>query len=435
MNDIRPFRGIRYNPKRIRDLSKVISPPYDIITKEEQSDYYRSSPYNVIRLELGKRFARDDGSRNCYTRARTFLKKWLSGGVLVQDVEPSIYVVEQKFKKGKRWASRLGFIALLELTGSGEHAIYPHEKTFGPPKEDRLQLMKALKANTSPLFFLFPDRRREVDRMMRRWIRQTRPVGTVSNDEEWHTLWCLTDPSLIEKLRRVIRRRPLFIADGHHRYEVARAYTHQYVMAYFSNLLDEHLTILPIHRLVKGLDGDKEKLRERLLPLFAFKPFRTVSALLKAMEKRRKGYVFGMVVKGGPFYLLTPKDQKVLTELGRSIRRSATWRRLDVTLLHEALLKKGLGLPEKRIQKQVCFDRDLPRCLRLIDQGAYQVAFLLRAPRIEQVQRIALSGEKMPQKSTYFYPKPLTGLVLYRFENNEKFKTKNAKLKFKIKKF
>ena len=256
--------------------------------------------------------------------------------------------------------------------------------------------------------------------MMRRWIRQTRPIGTVSNSEERHTLWRLTDSSLIEKLRRIIHRCPLFIADGHHRYEVARAYAHQYVMAYFSNLLDEHLTILPIHRLVKGLDGDKEKLRERLLPLFALRPFRTVPALLKAMEKRDKGYLFGMVVKGGPFYLLTLRGQKVLTELDRSIRCSKTWRRLDVTVLHEILLKKGLGLAEKRIQKEVCFIRDLKRCLRLIDRGEYQVAFLLRAPRIEQVRRIALSGEKMPQKSTYFYPKPLTGLVMYRFENGSR---------------
>ncbi|MBI4436428.1 MAG: DUF1015 domain-containing protein [Candidatus Omnitrophica bacterium] len=428
MGDILPFRGIRYNPKRIQNLSKVISPPYDIITKEDQSSYYHASPYNVIRLELGKRFSRDDGMRNCYTRARTFFEKWLSRGVLIQDVEPSIYIYEQKFKKGKRWVRRLGFIALLELTGSRKYPIFPHEETFDPPKEDRLQLMKALKANTSPLFFLFSDRRKEVDGMMKRWIRRTRPIGAVSHDEEWHTLWRLTDPSLIEKLRRTIRHRPLFIADGHHRYEVARAYAHQFVMAYFSNLLDEHLTILPIHRLVKGLDGNRNKLRKTLSSLFAFKPFRTVSALLEAMEKNRQGYVFGMVAKGGPVYLMSLKGRKVLSELDDTIRRSETWRRLDVTVLHEILLKKGLGLTEKKICQDVCFLRDLPRCLDLVDRGEYQVAFLLRAPRIEQVQRIALSGEKMPQKSTYFYPKPLTGLVMYRF-NNSKVKTKKATMR------
>ena len=425
MANILPFQGIRYNPKRVRNLSKVVSPPYDVITEAQQEHYYRASPYNVIRLELGKRFSRDNGLKNRYIRARLFFKKWSSDGVLIQDKEPSIYIYEQTFKKGKRFARRLGFMALLELGGSGgKNSIYPHEKTFPSPKEDRFLLLKSLQANISPLFFLFSDRRKRIEKIMKEGIRHTPLMADVSHGSEQHRVWRLTDPSFIKRLRNVLSRDPLFIADGHHRYEVALAFRKKMkakqgncVMAYFSNLLDTQLTILPIHRLVKGLEGDFESLKEKLSTLFTLKSFSTVSGLLKAMEKTRETHVFGMYWKGKSFTLLTLSDRKALFEIDASIRRSKTWRRLDVTILHELVFKKRLGLSERSLRQNVLYNRDLKQCIESIRKGDYQVGFFLRAARIHQIQRIALSKERVPQKSTYFYPKPLTGLVMYRFDD------------------
>ncbi len=420
MANIFPFRGIRYNEKQIRDLSKVVSPPYDIITDEEQDHFYRASPHNVIRIEFGKKFSKDNGSRNRYTRAKSFLTQWLRRGVLTQDAAPSIYIYEQKFRIGRKWKRRLGFIALLKLGENGS-AVYPHERTFDLPKEDRLKLLQSLRTNTSPLFFLYPDRRERVKNRVERWTRRSRPLWAISFKEERHTLWRLSDPFVIDTLQALLSRKRLFIADGHHRFEVAKHFCGQepdknFVMAYFTNLFDANLTILPIHRLVKGLDSVGE-LERKLKKSFSFRTFRQSSELLQALEKTRKGYAFGMCRKREPFVLLTLKDPKALSALDRTVEASKIWKRLDVTVLHELILKRVLGLNEAQMARQICYSRDVKRCLRLIQKEEYQVGFFLRAPRIEQVQRIALAGEKMPQKSTYFYPKPLTGLVMYRFEN------------------
>lgn len=425
MATILPFQGIRYNTKRIRDLSAVVSPPYDVISKKEQERYYHTSPYNVIRLELGKTFSGDNGVQNRYRRAKTFFERWFSEGVLVQDEEPSIYIYEHRFRKGKRLGCRLGFVALLKLEGS-KQSVYPHEKTFPSPKEDRFLLLQQLGANVSPLFFLFSDRKKEVTALMKRAISRTSLIVDISCGTERHKVWRLTDPSVIRRLRASIAQQPLFIADGHHRYEVARTFQKKMkgkrgncVMAYFSNLLDLDLTILPIHRVVKNLGGNFDALQKKLSRFFTFKVAPSASALLEAMEKKKGSYVFGMYWKGKPFYLLTLKSQKALSEIDGTVRRSKAWRRLDVTILHALVLKKGLGLSERSLRQSVLYSREVSQCLKEVRTGGYQAAFFLRGARIEQIAQIARSREKVPQKSTYFYPKPLTGLVMYRLREEK----------------
>ena len=288
MANVLPFQGIRYNPKHVRNLSKVVSPPYDVITDTQQEHYYRVSPYNVIRLELGKHFSRDNGLKNRYTRARAFLEKWSSEGVLIQDKEPSIYIYEQTFKKGKNWVRRLGFMALLELGGSGsKNSIYPHEKTFPSPKEDRFLLLKSLQANISPLFFLFSDRRQRIEKIMKQGIQRTPLIADVSQGSEQHRVWRLTDPSFIKRLRRVLSRSPLFIADGHHRYQTSlnyQAHCHKtfscpeesqadYTMVLLGNLADPGLHLLPTHRLCFGLAAaDATTILSKLSPYFTLSP-------------------------------------------------------------------------------------------------------------------------------------------------------------------
>ena len=271
--------------------------------------------------------------------------------------------------------------------------------------------------------------------MMRESMRRAPLIADISSGMERHKVWRLTDPFLIKKLRAAVARRPLFIADGHHRYEVARSFrkkmkgrTGNYVMAYFSNLLDGDLTILPIHRIVKGLKSDFETVHERLISLFTLKPFSNLSALLKAMEKKSNAHLFGMYWKGKPFYLLTLKDRKALSQIDAAFPCSKAWRRLDVTILHILVLKKKLGLSERLLRHNVLYSRDPEQGIERVRKGEYQAAFFLRPPRIREIQRIALSREKVPQKSTYFYPKPLTGLVMYQSQSAKR-KMKNAKHK------
>ncbi len=425
MADICPFQGVRYNPQRIQDLSKVVSPPYDVITPSEQQEYYQISPYNVIRLEYGKIFSKDDGLKNRYTRARRFLERWCGEGILIQDKEPSLYLYEQTFKRGRHRATRLGLVALLHLDGAGRCSVYPHERTLPLPKVDRYLLLKSLKANVSPLFFLYADREMRIEEMIKQWMRRTSSVAEARSGDQRHRLWRLTDPALIKEIRVRVCRNPLLIADGHHRYEVALALKQQlkteqahFVMAYFSNLWSPELCILPIHRVIQGMKEPFERIREKL-SLFTWKPVRSLSQLLERVEHSQQTHTFGFSWEGKSLYLLSLKDRGILSQIDEAVSYSRTWRRLDVTVLHEGVLKRCLGFTEKKLRENLLYLRDPKACLEAIRHKHRHAAFFVKSPRIHEIRQIALSGERMPQKSTYFYPKPATGLVLYRFEDHE----------------
>ena len=427
MATIVPFKGILYNRKRIKKIGSVVAPPYDIISAKTQEACYRLSKYNIVRIELGKCFKKDTGSDNCYSRAEKFFRQWLKKGVLQQDAEPAVYVYLHRFPKGERKAARWGFIALLKLEREGYRSVYPHEHTLLSPKEDRLKLMEALQANISPIFFLFPDQRRQVEHLLKREVKRTRPLWNLSSGKEQHTFWRLNRPQMLEFLQGTFKKKKLFIADGHHRFEVALAFrrkahdsrngnlSQNHVMAYFSNLLDENLTILPIHRLIRRLPFKEEELWKRLNRFFTARKAKGLRVLLSRLEKSKRAYVYGTVVSNTP-YLLQLRKGISLNRLVAHCPHSSTWKRLEVTVLHEVVLKKLFGLDEETIRREVAYERDLPTCIEGLNQGQYRIGFFLRPPRIQEVQRIALAREKMPQKSTYFYPKPLTGLVLHRFE-------------------
>lgn len=430
MAKIVPFRGVLYHPKRIRQIASVVAPPYDIISQKAQEEFYRRSEYNVVRLEYGKCFKNDTPNRNCYTRAQAFFRSWLSKGILKQDPDPAVYAYLQRFPKGTRGrrVERWGFIALLKLEREGYASVYPHEHTLVSPKEDRLKLMHSLQANISPLFFLFSDKRRQVERLLQKSVSAQRPLWRVTREGETHALWRLHHPQLISALQRSFRQKRLFIADGHHRFEVALAFRDQmgkrgedgnrlpwnYVMAYFSNLLDDNLMILPIHRLIRRLPYKEGELLEHLKGLFTIKRIQSLRSLLSHLERSKRPYLYGMVVSRRP-YLLRLRRGVSVAKLTAHCPHSSAWKKLEVTVLHEVVLKRLLGCDEETIRKEVTYERHLPTCIRELNQGQYKVGFFLRAPRIQEVRRIALSREKMPQKSTYFHPKPLTGLVLHRF--------------------
>ena len=418
MATIAPFRGILYNPRRVQKIASVVAPPYDIISEEAQKGFYRLSKYNIVRIELGKCFRSDTDHENCYTRARRFLREWLSEGILQQDAGPAVYAYLQRFPKGRRQAERFGFVALLKLEKEGYRSVYPHEHTLTRPKEDRLKLMGALRANVSPIFFLFPDKRRQVERLLRGATRRGRPLWDIALGREHHTFWRLNDPKILETLQGALKTKRLFIADGHHRFEVALSLRDQmgynFVMAYFSNLLDDSLVILPIHRLVRRLPFGQKELWKRLNRFFTVEEVGGIRSLLPRLSHSTRPYLYGMVVSDKP-YLLKLRRGVSVSQLTSRCPHSSTWKRLEVTVLHEVILKHILGFSEEKIRQEVVYERDLPACIKALNQGKYEVGFFLRPPRIQEVRRIALLREKMPQKSTYFYPKPLTGLVMHHF--------------------
>ena len=269
MSEMKSFKAIHYNPEKIKDLTKVVCPPYDVISKEQQEFYHQNNEYNYIRILLGRDKAADRDTENKYTRAKQTFDQWQEKGVLIQDPEPSIYFYRQEFKiMGQRY-NRLGFISLMKLPDQKTSKIFPHENTHSQAKEDRLKLWRTLSCNCSPIFVCFPDKAKTVEKVFKKNVLTTAPlVDVVDEDGVRHMLWKFSDPGRIQEVALALASQELFIADGHHRYEVANEYRkgrlstgqkstgeepYNFVMTYFTNIDSKDLKILPIHRVVKNL--------------------------------------------------------------------------------------------------------------------------------------------------------------------------------------
>lgn len=411
MVEIKSFKGIRYGSG---DVAKVVAPPYDVISGEERDRYYNAHKNNVVRLILGKKFPGDDEKNNKYTRAGEYLEIWIKSGVLKQDREPSIYVYEQEYcYRGEKKRLR-GFIALVRIE---EGAILPHEETLSKPIADRLKLMRATDANLCPIYALYSDPDKILDSVLE--IKQKPAVDVKFNDtcdskRVRHRLWKVSDAAAIKKVKKEMKNKKLFIADGHHRYKTALAFrnemrrgTHNYVMMFLTNTDSGGITILPAHRVVRT--SSISKLENKVKQYFDSAPLKfsrknknaKIREMLEEMERQNSKHIFGTYSGEGEFRLLTLKDEKILD---RTIKgKSPEWKRLDVAILHTLLLSR-----EKKIEYII----DEKKAIQLIDEGKYDVAFFLNPTKVEQVKEVALANEKMPGKATYFYPKPLTGLVI-----------------------
>src|SRR3989338_8535393 len=278
MTHIKPFKAVHYNPAKIDDFSKVVCPPYDVISKDQQNRLHNLSPFNFINLELAKETSRDDDIYNKYTRAQKTYEDWLKDGVLIEDQKPSIYFYKQEYKILGEKHSRSGFIALMKLQEDGDSRIFPHENTHTAAKEDRLKLWSMLKSNLSSIFVCFSDSKKKVDHIFAKYVSPTKPLIDLMDEEKVrHILWRLEDPDQIREIQEALEDQPLFIADGHHRYEVAQEYKRQrsrgkpkggpeasydYVMTYFTNMDSKDLQIFPIHRIIKKLPKALDFLEE-----------------------------------------------------------------------------------------------------------------------------------------------------------------------------
>ncbi len=444
MAKIFPFRAFRYDPQKASaPLEKLVTQPYDKITPEMQARYYSYGPHNLIPLELGRKESDDTETNNVYTRAAAWLEEQIRASVLVQDARPALYPYFQEFTVPgtKERRTRKGLIVLGQLEDYEARVIHPHERTLAGPKQDRLELLRRTRTQTGQLFLLYDDPRKEVDRLLAQ-AAKTEPVASITDEYQvTHKLWRVDADETIAQFQQALAEKKLVIADGHHRYETALAYRnecrakaggaegpHERAMMTLINMHSEDLTILPTHRLVHSLeDFSFEKLREaasRYFDWYAY-PFERPGDRPEAerrfrkdlTERGRSRQAIGVCAGGQKaFYLFLLRAEADLAKWLPEV--SPRQRALGVVLLHKLLLERCLGLDEESIrqQKNLRYVREWEEAVGAVEKEEAQVAFLLNPLRPPQVGEVAFAGEVLPQKSTDFYPKLLSGLTIYRLD-------------------
>jgi uncharacterized protein (DUF1015 family) len=442
MADISPFQAYRYNAERVR-LSDVLTQPYDKITPAMQERYTRASPYNLIAVEKGRPSPSDSAADNVYTRAEQSLRQWIREGILVQDAPSGIYVYAQEYTVPgtSERRTRRGFIALGRVEDYSAGVVFRHERTMSGPKADRLELLRRTRTHTGQLFMLYTDPQRRADSLLEAAAAAAAPAEARDEYDVLHRLWPIFDPSVINGVQRAMVDQKLVIADGHHRYETAVAYRderraacqrsdpqapYEKVMMTFFNTRSEGLLILPTHRVVAGLPAfDAAAFRRKMAASFDQQEwfFGDAAARAQALENFRTQLAasasgapgIGMYTKGA-FVLFRLRPQADLAALLCDV--PPPLRTLDVVLLHQLLLDRGLGITPSAVVagQHLTYERDVSVALAAVDSGGAQACFLLNSIGVERVTEIALSGQVLPQKSTDFFPKLLSGITLYRME-------------------
>lgn len=440
MANIKPFRGIRYDQDRIDSINNVISQPYDRVRYGLQEKYYDLSPYNVTRIIKGKESDQDNEANSVYTRAKDFLEKWLEEGILVREDHPAYYVYHQSFPlPSGETITRKAFISAFELAAFNEGIVLPHEKTHAGPKIDRLKLTRATETYLGNIFMLYPDPENRITAIFDRAIQHTPDIEAQELYEKdvLHQVWVVTDPEVLAAVsQEMAPKTNLIIADGHHRYETALNYQAEmqqkhpdappeagfnYRMVAMVSMSDPGLVILPTHRLI--FDYQKltsEKILERAGTYFQVEELTSRSELEQRLDD--SGLVSGVLglVSSQGFYLLTLQDQNVMAELEPD--RVPAWRNLDVSILHSLLLTEIMEIDQEAIDKleKIKYLREPDLGYDEVQESDNSFLFILKPTRIEQVTACADTGEKMPQKSTDFYPKIITGLAMLPVQASER---------------
>ena len=421
MPEIIPFRGVFYNPALVH-IDEVVAPPYDVISPEQQQKLYERNPYNVVRLILGREEDR-------YASAAKHLREWTERSILRRDAEPVLYALWQTFNVGNgKSVTRKGFIALCRLEEFEQRVILPHEKTLAKPREDRFRLFKATNSNFSQVFSLYSDPDHEVDSVLN-GLAKSPPHSDVVFEDVQNRLWKVHDADAIGRIQRLMQSKQVLIADGHHRYETALAYRdlmrsqnpghngnelYNYVMMFFTNVDDDGLVIFPTHRVVHSLASfEPESLLQKLEDIFLLRECKDRESLMMALSASPVRS-FGLAVREiQSLFLLSLKPtisvaDIVADEMPREVKD------LDVTVLHAAILRDVLGISAEaqELKRNLTYVREPSEACEMVSSGQAQLAFLMNPTRIDEVRRAAKAGHTMPQKSTYFYPKLLSGLVL-----------------------
>jgi len=424
MAEIKPFRGIIYNQEKIKDLAKVMCPPYDVISPLEQQLHYKSHPYNVIRLILGLELPQDNEKENKYTRASRFFKEWLSNGILKKEKDPAIYAYEKEYSLKERDGRRKGFLALMKLEKFGTGVIFPHEQTFPKPGTDRLRLLESCRANFNPVFCLYSDSLHLIDQ----YLEEKKAIFELKDsDGVKHVVGRISNKDTIRKICKEMEDKKIFLADGHHRYLTALTFRdaekrpsasskggENFLLIYFLNMETDAVTILPVHRVIGGLTPEGvSKLRSRIPNFFQIEVLKFNSntevvrrkEMLERIDNAQDSATFGMYCGENRYYVLRLKDRE------RFLVENINTAILD-TMLRKILKRNGL---EKG--REIDFIKDETEAAELIRAGKYQIAFFLKSLSLKEVRETSLAGKILPPKSTYFYPKPLSGLVMRDLED------------------
>ncbi|GCE46957.1 uncharacterized protein (DUF1015 family) [Thermosporothrix hazakensis] len=429
MADVRPLHGLRYAHEKIEDLAQVVTPPFDVISKEAQERYYQRNPYNIVRLELGKAEPNDNELNNVYTRAAATLAEWRVQGVIQQEEKPCYYLYQQLFQQGGKTYTRTSLLARVRLEPWEKRVILPHEHTRKKDKDDRLSLYRACVANFSPIMSLYEDPQGRMRRLLSEYALQPQ-VLFVDEEKVEHRFQPIYDEEQIALIRDFFAERQLYIADGHHRYETGLNYRNELVasrgrelspedaanftMMALIDIDDPGLVVMPTHRLLFNLpsEGLSALTPEQLGSFFEVEPLHTDEALQARLDEAGQAQ---------PSFILKTKEHTLLLRLhdqGRAAMQnsghSAAWERLDVAIAQRLIFEALLGLtPEDMAAgKYVRYNHELQASLDELQNGSIQALLLLNSTPLRQVCDVAQADDRMPQKSTYIYPKLITGLVI-----------------------
>ncbi len=433
MAEIDPFRGVHYNQRKVKDLADVICPPYDIITPQMQQELYQRNEYNFVRLEHNRELPQDTTTDNKYTRSAAVLERWLAQKVLVADKTPSIYLHNHYFHHGGREYRRRGIIAGVRLQEWADNVVRPHEGTLTEYTSDRLSLLWVCQANTSPILALFEDKGGQVSSLLAKQEKNPPMLSSSQIDGERHKLWEINEPEAINQLGASLSQQPLYIADGHHRYESALSYQRErravsssvsgeeafnFVMMELVAFNDPGLVILPAHRLVRGMSkAALSELAARLksffeveeLPVGKANVWGQIDSLLSGGDNSEVKLVLLGLVEGRPLQLRL-RDLSAADQMMPHFH-SEMYKRLDVDIVDSVIPHELAGGGES-----VIYSYDGQDAVDRVLHQEYQLAFLLSPVRAEAVKAIADAGDKMSRKATYFYPKAPAGLVLHRLD-------------------
>lgn len=450
MPDISPFRGLRYDLGQVGSLSDVICPPYDVIGPEFQDQLYKKHPANFVRLELNREEPGDTETENKYSRAAKHLKNWRKEGVLFQEPQSAVYVYHQSFDYAGKTHTRRGFMCRVKLERFGEGKIYPHEETLSGPKADRLLLTKACKANLSQIFGLFPDAGNEAQNIVEAAVAGSPAVEAVDHNGVKHRMWTLTNLDVIAKLQEVMGPKPVFIADGHHRYETACNYRDElakaaggslpaghpanYVLMQCVGMNDPGLLVLPTHRLFRGLPAMTsaeliEKLSDKFTCKLAGEGADLANRVWDEIDTEGEQGTLGFYTNKDQRWVLariTPAGRKQMAEIASE--HSEPWQGLGVAILHRLVVETLLGGKDLPKPKYVHTVEEVVESLEAGDVGGrdatgvmsaggnFEVSALVMPATVDHIREISEHAERMPAKSTYFYPKLLGGMVVNPLE-------------------
>lgn len=420
MAEIKAFKGMRYT-SAAGDLNALVCPPYDIISDSQREKYVEENPCNIIRLELPK------GGEERYKEAGKTLKDWLDKEILACDKEDSIYVYEMLFSANGVRNRLKGFVSLVKLADFSEGIVLPHEETLSKAKEDRFNLMSETFCNFSQIYSLYMDEDGSVYSMIDGCSKGAPDMEVTDPDGTVHRMWKVSDSSVIKSVTEAFRDKKLYIADGHHRYETALNFHKKqgtessgYIAMMLVNMENKGLVVFPTHRIVKGLENfDAEKVIEDCKSYFDIAEApgeeRMQAALNQFYDEGKKA--FAMYAGCGKCYVMTLKDESTVKKLLPEM--SEAYCGLDVTVLHSLVLERILGIDKENManQKNLTYTRSRQEALEAVDMDGADCSFILNPTKVSEIRDVAAAGEKMPQKSTYFYPKLITGLVMNKFSD------------------